>query len=121
MGVQMTQEPGAMEGPTIHGMEVLMAKDPTAYWDDYQKRVISEFGQSPRVFPIPLYDPDVYASGKANGRTADLVSRNWLGFFVEYIGGNEVRGRIVPIRGVIADGLPMAPDGVYPRAIRLVK
>ena len=122
MGVQMTQEPGAMEGPTIHGMEILLAKDPDAYWDDYQKKVISQFGQSPRVFPIPLYDPDVYASGKMNGRTADLVSRNWLGFFVEGpITGNEVRGRIVPIRGVIDTSLPMAPDGVYPRAIRLVK
>jgi hypothetical protein len=74
------------------------------------------------VFPIPLYDPDVYAAGKANGRTADLVSRNWLGFFVEGpISGNEVRGRIVPIRGVIDTSFPMAPDGVYPRAIRLVK
>lgn len=121
MGVQMTQEPGAMEGPTIHGMEILMAKDPDAYWDDYQKKVISQYGQSPRVFPIPLYDPDVYAAGKTNGRTADLVSRNWLGFFVEDITGNEVRGRIVPIRGVIDTSLPMAPDGVYPRAIRLVK
>jgi hypothetical protein len=122
MGVQMIQEPGAMEGPTIQGMEILLAKDPTAYWDNYQKKVISQFGQSPRVFPIPLYDPEVYASGKTNGREADLVSRNWLGFFVEGpITGNEVRGRLVPIRGVIDTSLPMAPDGVYPRAIRLVK
>ena len=121
MGVQMTQEPGAMEGPTIHGMEILMDKDPDAYWDPVQKKVISEFGQSPRVFPIPLYDPDVYQNGKQNGRTADLISRNWLGFFVEDLTGNQVRGRLVPIRGVIDTSLPMAPDGVYPRAIRLVK
>ena len=121
VGVQMIQEPGAMEGPTIHGMEVLMAKDPDAYWDNDLKRVISEFGQSPRVFPIPLYDPDVYQNGKQNGRTADLVSRNWLGFFVEDLTGNQVKGRIVPITGVIDTSLPMAPDGVYPRAIRLVK
>ena len=121
MGIQMTQEPGAMEGPTIHGMEVLMAKDPAAYWDPYQKRVVSEFGQSPRVFPIPLYDPDVYQNGKQNGRTADLISRNWLGFFVESTTGNEIRGRLVPIRGVVDTSLPMAPDGVYPRAIRLVR
>ena len=117
----MVQEPGAMEGPTIHGMEILMAKDPDAYWDNDQKRVVSQFGQSPRVFPIPLYDPQIYAEGKQNGRTADLVSRNWLGFFVEDLTGNEVRGRIVPIRGVVDTSLPMAPDGVYPRAIRLVR
>jgi hypothetical protein len=121
MGINMVQEPGAMEGPTIHGMEILLAKDPDAYWDDEQNRVVSEFGQSPRVFPIPLYDPDLYQEGKQNGRTATLVARNWLGFFVEDLTGNEVRGRIVPIRGVVDTSLPMAPDGVYPRAIRLVR
>ena len=110
-----------MMGPTLAGMEILMAKDPHAYWDDDLKRVISEFGQSPRVFPIPLYDPDIYQEGKQNGRTADLISRNWLGFFVEDVTSNEVRGRIVPITGVIDTSLPQAPDGVYPRAIRLVK
>jgi hypothetical protein len=117
----MIQEPGDKMGPTVHGMEILMAKDPHAYWDDDLKRVVSEFGQSPRVFPIPLYDPDIYQNGKQNGRTADLISRNWLGFFVESVTGNEVRGRIVPITGVIDTSLPLAPDGVYPRAIRLVK
>jgi hypothetical protein len=121
VGVTMTQEPGNMMGPTIAGMEILMDKDPDAYWDNTLKRVISDFGQSPRVFPIPLYDPDLYQDGKQNGRTATLVSRNWLGFFVEDVSSNEVRGRIVPITGVIDTALPMAPDGVYPRALRLVK
>lgn len=121
VGVTMTQEPGAMEGPTIDGLRDLVAKDPTAHWDDYQKKVISDFGQSPRVFPIPLYDPDLYQNGKQNGRTATLVSRNWLGFFVEGFNGNEVYGRLVPITGVIDTSLPLAPDGVYPRAIRLVR
>ena len=55
-----------------------------------RSRVISNVGQSPRVFPIPLYDPDIYQNGKQNGRTADLISRNWLGFFVEDVAGNEV-------------------------------
>ena len=121
MNVTMTQEPGAKEGPTIDGMRDLYDKDPHAYWDDDLKRVISEFGQSPRVFPIPLYDPDVYQLGHQEGRVATLVSRNWLGFFVEGFNGNEVYGRIVPITGVIDTSLPMSPDGVYPRAIRLVK
>jgi hypothetical protein len=121
MGVEMTQEPGAKEGPTIQGMQDLYAKDPTAYWDDDAKKVVSQFGQSPRVFPIPLYDPDLYQNGMQTGRTATLVSRNWLGYFVEGFNGNEVYGRIVPITGVIDQSLPMSPEGVYPRAIRLVK
>jgi hypothetical protein len=122
MNINMTQEPGAMEGPTVAGLKELVARDPYAKWDTVNKRVIdSQFGQSPRVFPIPLYDPDKYESGKMNGRDATLISRNWLGFFIEGFNGNEAYGRIVPITGVIDQSLPMAPDGVFPRAIRLVK
>ena len=46
--------------------------------------VVSTLGPSPRVFPIPLYDPDVLRrAAKQNGRNADLRVANWLGFFVE--------------------------------------
>jgi len=121
MGVEMTQEPGAKEGPTVQGVTDLYNQDPNAYWDDDAKRVVSEFGQSPRVFPIPLYDPDVYQSGMQTGRTATLIARNWLGFFVEGFTGNQIYGRIVPITGVIDSSLGPAPDGVFPRAIRLVR
>ena len=119
MNSPMVQEPGNMMGPTTQGVQDLIDQDPGAHWDG--TKVVSSFGKSPRVFPIPLYDPDVYASGKTNGRTADLVSRNWIGFFVERLQGNEVYGRIVPITGVIDDNAGPAPEGVFPRAIRLVK
>jgi hypothetical protein len=119
----MIQEPGAMEGPTVQGLKDLIAKDPYAKWDNTLKKIVdSAFtGQSPRVFPIPLYDPDIYQFGKMNGRAADLFSRNWLGFFIEGFQGNEAYGRIVPITGVIDQSLPMAPAGTFPLAIRLVK
>ena len=120
-GIQIQQEPGAMEGPTIDGIKDLVAQDPDATWDDYNKRVVSKFGQSPRVFPIPLYDPDMYQNGMQTGRNATLFIRNWLGFFVEGFNGNEVYGRIVPITGTIDKALPQAPEGTFPRAIRLVK
>ena len=112
-----------MEGPTIDGVRDLIAQDPYAKWDSTLKKIVdSQFDtQSPRVFPIPLFDPDLYESGKQNGRDATLIVRNWLGFFVERLQGNEVYGRIVPITGVIDQSLPMAPAGVYPLAIRLVK
>jgi hypothetical protein len=115
----MVQEPGNMMGPTIQGVQMLLDQDPSAYWNG--DRVVSTLGKSPRVFPIPLYDPDVYQDGKTNGRGADLVSRNWIGFFVETISGNEVSGRLVPITGVIDANAGPAPEGVFPRAIRLVK
>jgi Flp pilus assembly protein TadG len=121
MNTPMVQEPGNMVGPTTQGVQLLLDQDPGARWDSLQGRVVSTFGQSPRVFPIPLYDPDVYQFGKETGRGADLVSRNWIGFFVESLVGNEVRGRIVPIRGVIDENAGPAPDGVFARAIRLVR
>jgi hypothetical protein len=121
MNSPMVQEPGNMVGPTTQGVQLLLDQDPTAHWDSYQHRVISTFGQSPRIFPIPLYDPDILQFEKSNGRTASLVSRNWIGFFVESLVGNEVRGRIVPIRGVIDANAGPAPEGVFPRAIRLVR
>jgi Flp pilus assembly protein TadG len=121
-GDLMTQEPGNMVGPTIAGVEELIARDPGAYWDHSTNRVAnSAYGgqQSPRVFPIPLYDPPYYDEGKRNGRIADLKVANWIGFFVDHVSGNQIYGKIIPIAG-IRDGAPV-PDGLSIRAIRLVQ
>jgi hypothetical protein len=116
----LTQEPGAMTGPTNQGVDELIAKDPGAHWDTECKCVRgSNAGISPRVTPLPLYDPKKYAEGKANGRTADFWLANILGFFIEERRGNEVYGSITPISGM-ADGTP-APSGAFPVAIRLVE
>ena len=123
-GDPLIQEPGAMEGPTIQGIIELIARDPGAYWDDYSKTVKnSSFGdrQSPRVFPIPLYDPDYYDAGKQLGRVASLRVANWIGFFVEYVGnGSEIHGRIIPIGG-IRDKTWTGGTADFPKAIRLVQ
>jgi Flp pilus assembly protein TadG len=118
----LIQEPGAMAGPTIHGAEELIARDPNARWDTGTGDVIgSQFdGQSPRVFPIPLYDPEYYDEGKRNGRMADLRVANWIGFFLEEIQGNGIWGRIIPIGG-IRDTTSNAPTNLFPKAIRLVQ
>jgi hypothetical protein len=120
-GFIMTQEPGNMIGPTIQGVEALIAQDPSAYWDTVNEVVRSPLGRSPRVFPIPLYDPDFYQSGKVNGRNATLRVANWIGFFVEDTSSNEVYGRIVPIIGTIDPNAGPAPAGAFPKAIRLVE
>jgi Flp pilus assembly protein TadG len=122
-GDPLTQEPGAMEGPTIQGADELIAKDPNAYWDEGTNRVKGSAygGQSPRVFPIPLYDPVVYDSGKRNGRTADLVTANWIGFFLESTQGNGIWGRIIPIAGIRDKSVGPAPQNLNPKAIRLVE
>ena len=118
------QEPGNLMGPTIQGLEELKAKDPTAYWDpnlangkgDY----VSSMRPSPRVFPIPLYDPDEYDKGKINGRNATLVVRKFLGFFLDDIQGNEAYGYIFPITGVSAATTP-TPTAPLAYVIRLVQ
>jgi hypothetical protein len=83
--------------------------------------VKSTYNPSPRVFPIPLYDPEFYQSGTTTGRNVTLRMANWVGFFLEYRQGNDIYGRIVPITGVIDDTAGPAPAGSYARAIRLVE
>jgi len=121
-GDLLTQEPGAMNGPTIQGAEALITKDPSAYWDTATNTVKgSAYGHSPRTFPIPLYDPIYYDSGKRNGRIADLKTANWIGFFLDHIEGNGIVGRIIPIAGIRDRNGGPAPQGLNPKAIRLVQ
>ena len=121
-GDGLVQEPGNMEGPTVQGITELVAKDPDAMWDDATNTVVhSAFGQhSPRVFPIPLYDPAYYDANKRQGRNATLRTANWIGFFVDHVQGNNIYGRITPISGIYDKGGP-APNEALPKTIRLVQ
>ena len=120
IGYGATQEPGAMQGPTLSGLRTLWDRDPNAYWDDSKKEYVSSQRPSPRVFPIPLYNPDEYELGKATGRNATLNVSNWLGFFLEGFDGSEVYGRIFPITGVTAAAGP-GPTNPLAYVIRLVQ
>jgi len=121
-GDLMTAEPGNMVGPTRQGMDDLIARDPSAYWDTYGNRVVTTMQPSPRVVAIPLFDPVYYDSGKQNGRNADLKAVNYMGFFIEQMQGNTVVGRITPIGGLLrGNGGGPAPVNAFPRAIVLVE
>jgi hypothetical protein len=121
-GFQMTPEPGNMVGPTKQGMDDLIAKDPNAYWDTLNNKVVSSMHPSPRVVAIPLFDPYIYESGKKTGRGADFTAVNFLGFFVERMQGNTVVGRVTPIGGLRkGTGFGPAPQGAFPKVIRLVQ
>jgi Flp pilus assembly protein TadG len=117
----MTQEPGNKVGETNQGVDLLLAKDQNAEWDDVNKRVVSDYNPSPLVFPIPLYDPDYYQDGITHGRNASLKMVNWVPFFLEGRDGNNVYGRIVPMTGVIDPNAGPAPAGSLVYAIRLVQ
>jgi hypothetical protein len=121
-GDKIIQEPGDKSGPTIQGIEDLIAKDPNAHWDTGCNCVKgSAFPISPRVFPIPLYNPQYYADGKKNGRVADFEITNFLGFFAEPPKGNSIPGRITQIIGIVDPNASPAPAAAFPMSIRLVQ
>jgi Flp pilus assembly protein TadG len=123
-GTKIIQEPGDKSGPTIQGIQALIDKDPGAYFEPAPGCNCvrnSAFAVSPRVFPIPLYDPDYYAQGKANGRVADFEIANFLGFFAEQPVGNSIPGRITRIVGLVDDTGAPAPENSFAKAIRLVQ
>jgi Flp pilus assembly protein TadG len=120
----MTQEPGAMSGPTLQGIQDLIDKDPDAQWVDSCKCVKSpKYAISPRVFPIPLFNPQYYAEGKANGRVASFELANFLGFFAQRVdtSNGQIYGIITEITGVVDKNAGPAPAGMFARAIRLVQ
>lgn len=121
----MVQEPGSKQGPTIQGIQDLIDKDPNAKWNPDCKCVVNSAytGQSPRVFPIPLFDPQYYAEGMATGRGASFKLANFLGFFVDHIdnSNNQIYGIITAITGVVDPNAGPVPTDVFPRDIRLVK
>ena len=119
-GDLLLMEPGNMVGPTNHGIDDLIAKDPGADWDTTTKSSAT-MSPSPRVVAIPLYDPNYYDTGKLNGRNADLKVANYLGFFITGRSGNNVYGRITPISGLVKGNGGPAPTGAFPKAIRLVE
>lgn len=121
-GQTFVAEPGMMTGPTLDGVRDLLIQDPDAYWDESTQRVVSTKHPSPRVRAIPLFDPVYYDTGKRQGKGASLKFVNYLGFFIEGMQGNEVVGRITPIGGFRkGSGFGPAPEGAFPKSIRLVE
>jgi Flp pilus assembly protein TadG len=114
-------KPGMQTGPVAQGIELLIAKDPDAYWNDATDEVVTTHKKSPRVVAIPLFDPYYYDTGVAGGKNASLKFVNYLGFFIEKMQGNEVIGRITPITGLRKGDMGPAPDAAFPKSIRLVK
>jgi hypothetical protein len=120
-GQTFVHKPGMQSGPVEDGIAQLIAKDPTATWNNSTQSVNTPLHKSPRVVAIPLFDPFYYDEGKHNGRNASLKFVNYLGFFIEGMQGKEVIGRIIPIGGLLDGGFGDAPPAAFPVAIQLVK
>ncbi|HYM25357.1 MAG TPA: pilus assembly protein TadG-related protein [Vicinamibacterales bacterium] len=122
IGQNMPPENGNMVGPTAQGTDDLIAKDPNAYWDSGCNCVKgSAYGVSPRVVVIPVYDPVAFANGAQSGKNITLTVTNYIGVFMEDMKGNQVYGRITPVLGIYDANAGPAPEGAFPRVIRLVQ
>lgn len=106
LGQQVTTEPGNMTGPTNQGFADLVDLDPNAAWNEQLDCVTDEAYRlssdgshcrsSPRVRPIPMFDP---TKGPANGH-AGFEFTNFAGVFVEGRQGNDIYARWIGYRGV---------------------
>ncbi|HEX7119422.1 MAG TPA: pilus assembly protein TadG-related protein [Longimicrobiales bacterium] len=80
---EVDNKTGDMVGPTIQGMEDLIAQDPDAYWDETTNSVqgskYANWLDSPRVIIVPLYDP---AAITDPGKTT-ITFNNFALFFIE--------------------------------------
>ena len=121
-GQHITLEPGNMVGPTSQGIERLINSDPGARWDTSCTCVKgSAYAISPRIRPIPLYDPDKYEDGKQEGRNAEFEMVSFLGVFVvEQNGGGSVIARVTPISAETLEDPSLTPSS-FAMSIRLVK
>jgi Flp pilus assembly protein TadG len=107
IGSFLQSENGNMVGPTAHGVEALIAKDPTARWDPATKSVINSCAtaspscgtSSPRIVAVPIFDTALYESTKRQGIPTFKVV-NILGFFLDQMQGNDVRGYLTEAPGL---------------------
>jgi hypothetical protein len=128
VGQQVPTEPGNMTGPTMQGFRDLIAQDPSAVWNDVMDCIVDsglEFStdashcrESPRVRPIPMFDPrEEIVPG-----TNPFTFTNFAGVFVEGIQGQDVVARWIGYTGV--DPTTYGSDGnAGPlfKVLRLVK
>jgi hypothetical protein len=94
IGDELQVEPGNNVGPTMQGINDLIAMDPTAYWagDHVAGSIYIEYS-SPRICKVPFYDVNFPPD---SGRNTVIVIR--LGaFFLEGTQGNNVIGRFISV------------------------
>jgi putative Flp pilus-assembly TadE/G-like protein len=126
---EVTTEPGAKVGPTAHGMEDLIAKDPSATWNPSTKSVENSCAQaatpcasvSPRIVAVPIYDTGYFFDGQQTGRTQVRIV-NILGFFLDQMQGNNVVGYFTTVPGLKIGGAGnVAPDAAFMKVVQLVR
>jgi hypothetical protein len=119
LGDLLPTETGNMVGPTKQGVDDLVAKDPSAHWNDSTKQIDGSCAPatcgdlSPRIVPVVLFDVDEFQQRTAandwtgygcptGGGCVKVV--NYIGFFVEQMVGRDVTGIILTVPGEFDSG-----------------
>jgi hypothetical protein len=125
----LQSENGNMIGPTAQGVSALIAQDPYASWDPTTKSVINSCAQatpscgtsSPRVVAIPIFDTALFESTKRQGLPEFKVV-NILGFFLDQMQGNDVRGYLTEAPGLTVGTAPsLDPRSAFLSQIQLIR
>ena len=136
MPYNLPNEPGNMIGPTRQGVEAVIAQDPGAVWNEnYQSLPSGRWGRiegtgcspncatpsgfSPRLRPLPLFNPHAYDAGRESGRL-DIFLTRFAGFFIERMIGNDVEGYL-SIAPAVAGGGPLDDESTFLRTVILVR
>ncbi len=106
VGIEVATEPGNMSGPTMQGFQAVIDQDPDASWNDGLDCIVDrglEYSSdathcrtSPRVRPIPMFDPRVAPDLGTN----PFTFTNFAGIFIESIKGKDVNARWVGYTGL---------------------
>jgi hypothetical protein len=129
-GTVLQTEPGNMVGPTTHGIQALIALDPSARWSSSANNgrgaptggcmASGSCGVSPRLVAVALFNPDTFDSGRANGRT-DLTVTKIMGFWIEGMSGNDVIGYLTHYPSLAEASAGIEEDATFLRTVILVR
>jgi hypothetical protein len=129
IGTMLESENGNMIGPTAQGVSALIARDPGARWDSVTKSVINSCAQaspscgtsSPRIVAVPIFDTALYESTKRQGLPQFKVV-NILGFFLDQMQGNDVRGYLTEAPGLSTGTVAsINPQASFLTTIQLIR
>jgi len=69
---------------------------------------------------LAMFNPDLYDSGRASGRT-DIIVTKILGFWLEGMQGSDVIGYLTHYPALAEGGGPVEEDATFLRTVILVR
>jgi Putative Flp pilus-assembly TadE/G-like len=138
IGDLLRNETGVMVGPTMHGVDPLIASDQGAQWVDPDgpggtpgsivgscmatASCPAPYSPSPtrsaRIIEIPVFNPATFSQ---NPGAAYLEVVNIIGFFLLERQGNEIRGVITHYGGVATQGGQLPENAAFSHTVVLVR